>query len=201
MTNGDLGQTLSFDWPLFLSPVFGDYFDQTKWPGAQGLVKQNFLTFLCTIMLMAFTDVSREVAWPGAAWHIEGLTSRIITTASCVNNTYKQKKILVNNTRHIDLAAGEDWEGEEPVCRVWQNSTRSPTCKAVFRPLFLTNFFKKLEHAPAILCRLDKESEVVHHLQKASEKSCWKDIVKYETWLFSSFQWKILGSNRISKHS
>ena len=90
VTNGHLGQTLSFDWPLFFSPVFGDYFDQIKWPGARGLVKQNFLTFLCMIMLMAFTEVSREVAWPGAAWHIEGLTSRIITTASCVNNTYKQ---------------------------------------------------------------------------------------------------------------
>lgn len=101
VTNGHLGQTLLFDWPLFLSPVLGDYFNQIKiWPGARGLVKQNFLTFLCRIMLMAFTDVSREVAWPGAAWHIEGLTSRIITTASCVNNTHKQKKILVNNTSH-----------------------------------------------------------------------------------------------------
>ena len=148
MTNGDLGQTLSFDWPLFLSPVLGDYFDQIKWPGARGLVKQSLLTFLCIIMLMAFTDVSREVAWPGAAWHIEGLTSRIITTASCVNNTHKQKKYL-QTTRHIDLAAGEDWEGEEPVCRVWQNSMRSHTCKAVFRPLFLTNFLKNLSvHQP-----------------------------------------------------
>ena len=29
------------------------------------------------------------------------------------------------------------------VCRVWQNSTRSRACKAVFRPLFLINKKKK----------------------------------------------------------
>ena len=100
VTNGHLGQTLSFDRPLFLSPVFGDYFNQIKWPRARWLVKQNFLTFLCRIMLTAFTDVSREVAWPGAAWHIEGLTSRIITTASCVNNTHKQKNTCKQHMSH-----------------------------------------------------------------------------------------------------
>ena len=30
----------------------------------------------------------------------------------------------------------------EPVCRVWQNSTRSRACKTVFRPFFLINFYK-----------------------------------------------------------
>ena len=40
-----------------------------------------------------------------------------------------------------------------------------------FQALISYNFFKKLERAPAILCRLGEESEVVHHLQKASEKS------------------------------
>ena len=29
-----------------------------------------------------------------------------------------------------------------PVCRVWQNLTRSRACKAVFRPLLLTYFLK-----------------------------------------------------------
>ena len=33
-------------------------------------------------------------------------------------------------------------KGFNPVCRVWQNSTRSHTCKAVFRPLSLMYFLK-----------------------------------------------------------
>ena len=43
----------------------------------------------------------------------------------------------------------------EPVCRVWQNSTRSRACKAVFRPLIISyKFLKNLARAPAVLCRL-----------------------------------------------
>ena len=39
-----------------------------------------------------------------------------------------------------------------PVCRVWQNSTRSRACKFVFRPLLLVNYC--FACAPAILCSL-----------------------------------------------
>ena len=40
-------------------------------------------------------------------------------------------------------------QGAKPVCRVWQNSTRSSACKAVFRPLFRINFLKNLRmHLP-----------------------------------------------------
>ena len=90
-------------------------------------------TFLCTIMLTALTDISSEVEWPGRAWHIEGPTSKIITTASLVTHI-KWRIILCDSFETHTNAA-------------WIKNSRSPSgLRILFRMVwgnigvFLFNF-------------------------------------------------------------
>ena len=48
----------------------------------------------------------------------------------------------------------KDMQGYHPVCRVWQISTRSLPCKAVFRPLLVIYCLNNLARARSIFCRL-----------------------------------------------
>ena len=103
------------------------------WSAELEAVRSSKKNWCCEIILAVIKTLSHFI---GLGYLAISPVSFTLTHQSLSEEDIKESVTLFENNSRVLRP------GYYPVCRVWQNSTRSCACKAVFRPLFLIFYLK-----------------------------------------------------------